>query len=43
LKNGTATLTTTSLTAGSHALTASYSGNLSNGPSVSPTVVQVVN
>ena len=42
LEKGTATLVISTLSAGSHALTASYGGAKLTGPSVSPTVVQVV-
>ena len=40
---GTATLTTSALTQGSHTITAVYSGDASNAASTSPAVQQVVN
>jgi hypothetical protein len=42
LNHGVATLQDSTLSAGSHALTASYSGDSKNGPSVSPILTQVV-
>ena len=43
LSGVTATLTTTFETAGSHLLTASYSGDAKNAPSISPVLTQAVN
>jgi hypothetical protein len=42
LINGVATLQYSTLSPGSHALTASYGGDSTNGPSVSPILTQVV-
>jgi hypothetical protein len=43
LSNGTATLTTNALAVGSHAITVRYLGSASHPPSLSATLVQVVN
>jgi hypothetical protein len=43
VSNGVATLTTTFTTAGSHSLTANYSGDANNAPSSSTAYTQVVN
>jgi hypothetical protein len=43
ISNGVATLTTTFTTAGSHSLTANYSGDANNAPSSSSVYTQVVN
>jgi uncharacterized protein (TIGR03437 family) len=43
LANGVASLTVSSLTAGQHTLTASYTGDSGNNPGTSPSLVQAVN
>jgi len=43
LSGSVAALATSSLTAGTHSITANYGGNASNAPSTSPALSQVVN
>jgi len=43
VSGGVATLTTSSLSQGTHAITANYGGNAGNAPSTSPALSQVVN
>ncbi len=43
LKLGVATLSTSTLSTGSHSITASYSGDVSHSPSTSTAVVEVIN
>src|SRR5207245_1410706 len=43
LNNGQAIFTTTTLTAGSHTITASYNGDVGNSTSSSPNFAQTVN
>jgi hypothetical protein len=43
LSGGTASFTTSSLTSGTHSITAAYGGDANDGPSTSPPLVQTVN